>query len=60
MPKNISKLIPGIGRARTERYFSLNRFLTAADTESPAHLKSNERFRVMSFMKYGGTEPEIV
>ena len=55
--RNISKLIPGMGRERTERYSSLKRLLIAPFTERSAHLKLNSFSRDMFDIKYGGSLP---
>ena len=59
MPTKNSKFIPGIGRDSTVTYRSLKRFLTASESDRSAHLKHSPFDKVTSFMKYGGTEPEI-
>ena len=41
IPRNISKLIPGMGRERTERYSSLKRLFTHPFTFMSAHLNAN-------------------
>ena len=60
MPMNISKLIPGIGRARTERYSSLKRLLIVPLSDRSAHLNERLFSRERLFIKYGGRVPERV
>ena len=60
MSRKISKFKRGMGRASTERYSSLSRFLTAALTEKSAHGTAKSFSTDISFIKYGGTYPEIV
>jgi hypothetical protein len=58
--RNISKLIPGIGRARTERYSSLKRLLIVPLSDRSAHLNERLFSRERLFIKYGGRVPERV
>ena len=51
MERNISKLIPGMGRESTERYSSLKRLFTAPLIDISAHLNVNPFSRVMFDMK---------
>ena len=51
MERNISKLIPGMGRESTERYSSLKRLLTAPLIDRSAHLNVNPFSREMFDMK---------
>ena len=52
IPKNTSKLIPGIGRDNTERYSSLKRLLTAPLIENSAHLHETVFSKEILLMKY--------
>ena len=52
IPKNTSKLIPGIGRDKTERYSSLKRLLTAPLIEKSAHLHETVFSKEILLMKY--------
>ena len=58
MEMNISKLIPGIGRERTDRYSSLKRLLMVPLMESSAQRRDIVRSKEMLLMKYGGKVPE--
>ena len=57
MPMNISKLIPGIGRDKTDRYSSLKRLFIVPFSERSAHLNTNTFSSDMFDMKYGGSLP---
>ena len=52
IPKNTSKLIPGIGRDKTERYSSLKRLLTAPLIENSALLHETVFSKEILLMKY--------
>ena len=52
IPKNTSKLIPGIGRESTERYSSLKRLLTAPFIEKSAHLHETVFSNAILLIKY--------
>ena len=57
IPKNTSKLIPGIGRDKTERYSSLKRLLIAPLMEKSAHLHETTFSKAILLMKYLGSLP---
>ena len=60
IPKNTSKLIPGIGRDNTERYSSLKRLLTAPLIEMSAHLYDMVFSNAILLIKYSGSLPVSV
>ena len=60
MPRNISKLIPGIGRESTERYSSSKRLFIDPLSEMSAHLNTNTFSSEMLLIKYSGSLPESV
>ena len=57
MPTNISKLMSGIGRDKTDRYSSLKRLFMVPFSERSAHLNDSTFSSEMFDMKYGGSLP---
>ena len=57
MPMKIPKLMPGIGRDKTERYSSLKRLFIVPLSERSAHLKWRLFSMAMLLIKYGGSFP---
>ena len=57
MPRKISKLMPGIGRERTDRYSSSKRLFIEPLRLKSAHDEENLFSKEMLFIKYSGSLP---
>ena len=57
MPRNISKLMPGMGRDKTDRYSSLKRLLMTPLRDISAQRNEKPFSSDMLLMKYSGSLP---